>query len=59
MAQAQATTLHALERRSQRKIQSDFINLCKACGTRTDVGNGSPDQPSDSWCYKYQYHGLY
>ena len=55
---AHATTLHALDRRSQREIRGDFIELCKACGTRTNVPNGSPDKPSNSWRYKYMYHGL-
>ena len=58
-AMAHATTMHALDRRSQREIRGDFIELCKACGTRTNEPNGSPDKPCNSWCYKYKYHGLH
>ena len=56
---AHATTLHALDRRSQREIRGDFIDLCKACGTRTNVPNGGPDNPNNTWRYKYMYHGLH
>ena len=51
--------MHALDRRSQREIRGDFIELCKACGTRTNEPNVSPDKPCNSWCYKYKYHGLH
>ena len=55
---AHATTLHALDRRSQREIRGDFIELCKACGTRTNQPKRSPNNPTNSWRYKYMYHGL-
>jgi len=58
-AMAHATTLHALDRRSQREIRGDFIELCKACGTRTNVPNGGLDNPNNTWRYKYMYHGLH
>lgn len=52
------TTQHALERRSQREIRADFIELCKACGTRTNQPNRCANNPTNTWRYKYMYHGL-
>ena len=55
---ADGTTLHALNRRSQREIRGDFIELCKACGTRTNQAMRSANNTVNSWRYKYMYHGL-
>ena len=51
-----STTLHALDRRTERGIKSEFIELCKSWGMRTNVFKGDP---CNSWVHKFMLHGLH
>ena len=52
-----STTLHALDRRTERGIKSEFIELCKSWGERTNVSKGEGG-PCKSWVHKFMLHGL-
>ena len=52
-----STTLHALDRRTERGIKSEFIELCKSWGVRTNVSKGEGG-PCKSWVHKFILHGL-
>ena len=52
-----STTLHALDRRTERGIKSEFIDLCKSWGVRTNVSKGEGG-PCKSWVHKFILHGL-
>ena len=51
-----STTLHALDRRTERGIKSEFIELCKSWGMRINVSKG--EGPCKSWVHKFMLHGL-
>ena len=51
-----STSLHALDRRTERGIKSEFIELCKSRGMRTNVPKGDRH---NSWVYKFMLHGLH
>lgn len=52
-----STTLHALDRRTERGIKSEFIELCKSWGMRINVSKGGGG-PCKSWVHKFMLHGL-
>ena len=51
-----STSLHALDRRNERGIKSEFIELCKSRGMRTNARKGDRH---NSWVYKFMLHGLH
>ena len=43
---------HAMDRRCERGIKGDYVELCKSRGMRTNV-------PDSSWRHKYMFKGLH
>ena len=52
-----STTLHALDRRTERGIKSEFIELCKSWGMRINVSKGGGG-PCRSGVHTFMLHGL-
>ena len=47
---------HAMDRRCERGIKGDYVELCKSLGMRTNVPDGCP---TNSWRHKYMFKGLH
>ena len=47
---------HAMDRRCERGIKGDYVELCKSRGMRTNVPDGCP---TNSWRHKYMFKGLH